>query len=67
MGVSQASLGFVGESAPAVITYIRREGGERTEGKPGRYTYNAMSVTHLPYPMGKRLTDLQRRSEIRSI
>lgn len=26
-----------------------------------------ISVTHLPYPMGKRLTDLQRRSEIRSI
>jgi len=31
MGASQAILGFVGKSASAVITDIRREGGERTK------------------------------------
>ncbi len=40
MGASQAILGFTGKSTSAVITDIRREGGERTDGKPGRYTYN---------------------------
>lgn len=40
MGASEIILGFVGKSSPAVITSIRREGGERTDGKPGRYTYN---------------------------
>lgn len=40
MGVSQIILGVVGKSAPAVITSIRREGGERADGKPGRYTYS---------------------------
>lgn len=48
MGASQASLGFVGESALAVITDIRREGGERTEGKPRRYTYNISYTFTLP-------------------
>ena len=33
-------LGSAGTSASAVITDIRREGGERTDGKPGRYTDN---------------------------
>ena len=32
MGVSQIILGVVGKSAPAVITSIRREGGERADG-----------------------------------
>lgn len=40
MGLSAMMLGFFGESAPATITQVRREGGERTDGKPGRYTYN---------------------------
>jgi hypothetical protein len=48
MGASQVSLGFVGESAPAVITDIRREGGERADGKPGRYTYNISYTFTLP-------------------
>jgi hypothetical protein len=48
MGASQASLGFVGKSATAVITDIRREGGERTDGKPGRYTYNISYTFALP-------------------
>lgn len=39
-GISEMILGFAGESAEAVVTVIRREGGERTDGIPGRYTYN---------------------------
>ena len=39
-GVSTATLGFIGKEATAVITNIRREGGERTDGRSGRYTYN---------------------------
>ena len=40
MGASEIMLDFAGKSASAVITDVRREGGERTDGKPGRYTYN---------------------------
>lgn len=40
MGMSEIYLGFAGERAEAVVTDIRREGGERTDGKPGRYTYH---------------------------
>jgi len=39
-GLSTLLLGFMGERATAVITDIRREGGERNEVKRGRYTYN---------------------------
>ena len=39
-GISEVFLGFAGERADAVVTDIRREGGERTDGRPGRYTYN---------------------------
>jgi len=48
MGASQAILGFAGKSASAVVTDIRREGGERTDGKPGRYTYNISYTFALP-------------------
>ena len=48
MGMSQAILGFIGKIAPAVVTDIRREGGERTDGKPGRYTYNISYTFTLP-------------------
>lgn len=48
MGSSWIILGVVGKSAPAVITSIRREGGERTDGKPGRYTYNIGYAFTLP-------------------
>ena len=48
MGASEIALGFFGESAPGVITGIRREGGERTDGKPGRYTYNISYTFTLP-------------------
>ena len=39
-GVGMAMLGFVGTRAIAVITSIRRQGGERDEAVPGRYTYS---------------------------
>jgi hypothetical protein len=48
MGMSQAILGITGKSASAVVTAVRREGGERTDGKPGRYTYNISYTFTLP-------------------
>lgn len=48
LGVSRIALGVIGESETAVITHIRREGGERTDGKPGRYTYNISYTFTLP-------------------
>jgi hypothetical protein len=39
-GAGKIALGIIGEPETAVITHIRREGGERTDVKPGRYTYN---------------------------
>lgn len=39
-GIGNVALGVLGEQATAVITDIRREGGERTDLNPGRYTYN---------------------------
>lgn len=39
-GAMSVALGVFGEQATAVVTHIRREGGERTDVKPGRYTYN---------------------------
>lgn len=47
-GLSNLLLGFIGESATAVITDIRREGGERNEVKRGRYTYNISYAFILP-------------------
>lgn len=48
MGASAILLGFLGKSTTAVITNIRREGGERSDGKPGRYTYNISYTFTLP-------------------
>ena len=39
-GMGMTMLGFVGTRATAVITSIRRQGGERDEAVPGRYTYS---------------------------
>lgn len=47
-GVSTITLRFAGESATAVITGIHRQGGERTDGKPGRYTYSIGYTFILP-------------------
>jgi hypothetical protein len=48
MGMSGIMLGFAGKSAHAVITDIRREGGERADGKPGRYTAVARILGRKP-------------------
>lgn len=47
-GVSNAALGFIGEEAAALITDIRREGGERTDGRSGRYIYNISYTFSMP-------------------
>jgi hypothetical protein len=47
-GLSTLLLGFMGERATALITDIRREGGERNEVKRGRYTYNISYTFMLP-------------------
>lgn len=47
-GIGNTALGIVGGSASAVITSIRRVGGERADGKPGRYTYNISYTFTLP-------------------
>ena len=39
-GVRTVALGFVGAKATGVITSVRRQGGERDEAVPGRYTYS---------------------------
>lgn len=52
-GTFQTILGFAGKSTYAVITNIRREGGERTDTKPGRYTY-VISYT-FTLPDGKKV------------
>lgn len=39
-GVGMVMLGIVGARATAVITSVRRQGGERDEAVPGRYTYS---------------------------
>lgn len=48
MGCSGILLGYIGEQATGLITSIRREGGERTDGVPGRYTYNIAYEFALP-------------------
>lgn len=39
-GILRISLGLFGEESTALITHIRRQGGERTEAIPNRYTYS---------------------------
>lgn len=46
--VGSLALGLLGERTAAVVTNIRREGGERAEFKPGRYTYNIGYTFTLP-------------------
>lgn len=38
-GLLRITLGFFGEKDTAMITHIRRQGGERNEATPNRYTY----------------------------
>ncbi len=39
-GLLRICLGFFGEESTAIITSIRRQGGERNETIPNRYTYS---------------------------
>ncbi|MDP3912899.1 MAG: hypothetical protein Q8R96_04075 [Bacteroidota bacterium] len=52
-------MGFIGDKGTAVITDIRREGGERNEVKRGRYTYNISYTFTLPN--GKSVNGFTRR------
>lgn len=48
MAASEALLGYAGESVTAVLTSIRRVGGERPEAIPGRYSYDISYTFNLP-------------------
>lgn len=47
-GLIQVSLGLIGEKDTAIITNIRRQGGERNEAVPNRYTYSVSYTFTLP-------------------
>lgn len=47
-GLSSVMLWFAGEKADAVIMHVRRQGGERNEVTPGRYTYIISYTFTLP-------------------
>lgn len=47
-GSMSTALCIFGEQTTAVITHIRREGGERTDVMPNRYTYNISYAFTLP-------------------
>ncbi|MDD2481742.1 MAG: hypothetical protein PHC44_03450 [Lutispora sp.] len=47
-GLIHISLGIVGEKDTAIITNIRRQGGERNESVPNRYTYVVSYSFTLP-------------------
>ncbi|MGE4560293.1 MAG: hypothetical protein AB7E77_08830 [Desulfobulbus sp.] len=47
-GLLSVGLGLFGERGEAVITHIRREGGERDETIRGRYTYALTYAFTLP-------------------
>jgi len=42
------ALGLFGERTTAVVSHIRREGGERADAVPNRYTYNISYTFTLP-------------------
>jgi len=48
MGVGNLALGVVGERGTAVVTSIRRQGGEITAGQSGRYLYQIGYSFRLP-------------------
>ncbi|MPM06975.1 hypothetical protein SDC9_53279 [bioreactor metagenome] len=61
-GAMSIALGVFGEQTTAVVTHIRREGGERTDVKPGRYTYNISYTFSLSngkkiYGVAKKIGD----------
>ena len=48
LGIGRLALGVVGEQGTAVITSIRRQGGEITAGRSGRYIYQVGYSFRLP-------------------
>lgn len=46
--VGNITIGVLGEYTTAVVTDIRREGGERADAKPGQYTYSISYTFTLP-------------------
>jgi hypothetical protein len=58
-GLSTVSLGFFGKKSTALITNVRREGGERNEAIRGRYTY-VISYT-FTLPDGKSVDGFTKR------
>lgn len=47
-GTGKIALAIIGEPSTAVVTHVRREGGERADTKPGLYTYNISYTFTLP-------------------
>jgi hypothetical protein len=58
-GLTDIMLGLLGESTTAVITNIRREGGERNETIRGRYTY--IISYSFTLPNGKNYSSYTRK------
>ena len=58
-GITDIMLGLYGKSATAVITNIRREGGERNETIRGRYTY--IISYSFTLPDGKSINSYTRK------
>ena len=53
------ALGIIGDPETAVITHIRREGGERTDGRPGRYLQYQL---HFTLSDGKKINGFVKQS-----
>lgn len=61
-GISTVLLGITGEKSMAVITDVRREGGELPLAKSGKYMYNISYEFELPngdvfYGYSKKVSD----------
>ncbi len=61
-GISTVLLGITGEKSMAVITDVRREGGELPYARPGMYMYNMSYTFELPngdvfYGYTKKISD----------
>ncbi len=62
MSIILSMLGILGEKSTGLITDVRREMGERTDTKPGRYTYSIGYSFELPdgktiYGSSKKISD----------
>lgn len=62
MSIILSMLGIIGEKSAGLITDVRREMGERTDTKPGMYTYNISYSFEMPdgktiYGSSKKIRD----------